>query len=81
MNYHFTKIPVDNFIKDFKKKNPKEDFDQLRKDLLYFRQLKKNGVKCNCGNALWVIGSAISGKGCFTCTTGETDSSDDYEIE
>ena len=79
--YKFTKISVDAFIKEYKKNNPQEDLTKLRKDLFYFRQLKKEGSKCDCGNPLWVIGSAISGKGCFTCITGETDCSDDYEIE
>ncbi len=44
---------------------------------------KKNGAKCViCGNPIWAAGSAITGiHMCFTCTTGEADDSDDYEIE
>jgi hypothetical protein len=80
-NDTFNKISVDNFIKKFKKKNPKEDFNRLKKDLLHFKQLKTQGETCNCGNELWIIGSAISGKGCFTCITGDTESSNDFEIE
>lgn len=79
--YLFTKISLDNFIKEYEKANPKDDLNKLRKDLLHFKQLKAEGVKCNCGNSLWIIGSAISGTGCFTCITGETDFSNDYEIE
>lgn len=79
--YKFTKISVDAFIEKYKTDNPQEDLTKLRKDIFYCRQLKKDGSKCDCGNPLWVIGSAISGKGCFTCITGETDFSDDYEIE
>ena len=78
--YKFTKISVDNFIEKYKMNNPKEDLTKLKKNILYFKQLKKDGVKCYCGNSLWVIGSAISGKGCFTCITGETDFSNDYDI-
>ena len=80
-NHNFNKISVDSFIEKYKKDNPKEDLKQLKNSILYFKQLKKEGVKCNCGNSIWVIGSAISGKGCFTCITGESDYSNDYEIE
>jgi len=77
----FAKISVDDFIEKYKMNNPKEDIKKLRNDLLHFRKLKREGVKCNCGDTIWVIGSAISGKGCFTCITGESDFSDDYEIK
>ena len=79
--HEFVKITIDHFIEKHKLKNPKEDLKKLRSDLLYFRQLKLNGEKCNCGNPLWIIGSAFSVKGCFTCITGESDFSNDYEIE
>lgn len=79
--YKFNKISVDNFIEKFKIDNPRENVKKLRNDLLYFRKLKIQGAKCDCGNPIWIIGSAISGKGCFTCITGESDFSDDYEIE
>lgn len=44
---------------------------------------KKNGAKCTiCGAPIWAAGSAITGTNlCFTCTTGEADDSEDYEIE
>ena len=44
---------------------------------------KKNGAKCMiCGAPIWAAGSAITGNNlCFTCTTGEANDSDDYEIE
>jgi len=35
-----------------------------------------------CGAPIWAVGSAITGTNmCFTCTTGEADDSEDYEIE
>ncbi len=80
-DFKFTKISVDSFIKKHKTSNPQSDIVELKKDLLYFKQLKEDGEKCKCGNLIWVIGSAISGKGCFKCITGDTDCSDDYEIE
>ena len=46
-------------------------------------EAKKSGVKCsNCGRPIWAIGSALEGwDGCFTCITGESNSSEDYEID
>ncbi len=41
----------------------------------------KSGVKCDCGNPIWVIGSAITGNACFTCITGEAVPDSDYEID
>lgn len=81
MNFKFKIVSIDSFIEMQIKANSKTDAKQLRKDLIHFQQLKSEGTKCNCGNDIWTIGSAISGKGCFTCITMETDCSDDYEIE
>jgi hypothetical protein len=80
-NNKFNKISIDNFIEKYRRDNPQEDLKKLREDILYFKQLKIQGIKCDCGNSLWVIGSAISGKNCFTCITGDSDFSRDYEIE
>ena len=80
-NYKFKKLSIDSFIEKQNKSGKNIDTKQLKKDLTYFQQLKNQGIKCDCGNDLWVIGSAISGKGCFTCITMETDCSNDYEIE
>ena len=58
-----------------------------RKDLIHdlcnTLEEKKNGAKCIiCGAPIWAAGSAITGTNlCFTCTTGEADDSEDYEIE
>jgi len=78
-NYKY--ISIDNFIEIYKKDNPNEDFNALKVSLLHFKQLKTNGEKCDCGNPIWIIGSSISGKGCFCCITGESEASGDYEIK
>ena len=78
---NFTPISVDEFVGLHKKNNPNTDTDNLKENLHHFRKLKLEGQKCDCGNPIWIIGSAIAGLGCFTCITGETDSSDDYEIK
>lgn len=43
---------------------------------------KNAGAACVCcGNPIWAAGSAITGSDmCFSCTTGEADSSEDYEV-
>ncbi len=81
MKHSFTPISIENFIKSFIKDNPKEDPKELRKRLQEALKDYKNGETCDCGNKIWVIGSACVGNGCFTCITGEGCPDDDYEIE
>ena len=81
LGYTFTAISIDKFLEEYKRKNPKEDLKRLRTSLEHFKKLKKKGEKCSCGNPIWIIGSAIAGKACFICITGETDCSNDYDIE
>jgi hypothetical protein len=76
----FRPISVDKFVDLYYENNPDTDTNDLRKNLNHFKTLKLQGHKCDCGNPIWIIGSAISGQGCFTCITGETDNSNDYEI-
>jgi hypothetical protein len=40
----------------------------------------KLGECCDCGEPIWVLGSAVVGRGCFTCITGKATPTDDYEI-
>jgi hypothetical protein len=80
-NNIFHKVSIERFVEMHVKANPGADYNQLREDLIHFQQLKTEGMKCACGNAIWIIGSAFSGAGCFTCITNETDCSDDFEVE
>jgi hypothetical protein len=41
----------------------------------------REGVRCRCGEPIWIIGSAEVGLGCFTCITGEVVPDADYEID
>jgi hypothetical protein len=65
------------------KSNPGKDMETVRKDLEKSVLNKKKGTACiHCGSPIWAIGSALIGwNGCFTCITGETDNSEDYEID
>lgn len=77
----FKAISIDNYVKKRLENNPKTNEKKLRKHLNEALRDYKNGVKCMCGNDIWVIGSASVGNSCFTCITGESYSKDDYEIE
>ena len=79
----FAPISIDEFIKAHNKNNPSEDVKAYRTALEQAVQAKKSGGLCaQCGSPIWVIGTATVGwNGCFTCITGEADSSEDYEIE
>ena len=79
----FTYISIkkyaDSIIKNNKGYNRKELIETLQETL----KAKNNGAKCiTCGQPIWAAGSALTGiYQCFTCTTGEADNSEDYEIE
>lgn len=79
----FTYISVEEFadvvVKNNKDANRRELIASLREALA----AKRNGARCMiCGAPIWAAGSAITGTNmCFTCTTGEADDSEDYEIE
>jgi hypothetical protein len=76
----FNPISIDAYLKLHKIDNPNEDLVKLKANLIRLKKLKEEGAKCECGNPIWIIGSAFSGMSCFTCLTGEADCSDDYEI-
>ncbi len=51
----------------------------MRKPLKYYIDLANNDSTCeNCSEKAWKL--ANTGL-CFSCTTGEADASEDYEIE
>jgi hypothetical protein len=79
----FAPISIDDFIKSYKENNPKENAAELRKALVQTVEAKKNGAVCHiCGQPIWAVGTATVGwDGCFTCITGEADTSEDYEID
>jgi len=77
----FKPISINKYIKLHLKNNPSENEKDLRKKLKSALEDYSKGVKCSCGNDIWVIGSAIVGSKCFTCITGEGYPTDDYEID
>lgn len=77
----FKKISIEKYVILHLKSNPSDNKVDLEKRLKNALKDYKNGLKCSCGNDIWVIGSAAVGNSCFTCITGESEPTDDYEID
>lgn len=77
----FKPISVNNYVKIHIKNNPNDNETDLRKRLKIALSDYDKGIKCSCGNDIWVIGSASVGNNCFTCITGESNPNEDYELE
>jgi hypothetical protein len=76
----FVPISKKKYIRLHLKSNPDTQTDDLDTRLSGALADYKNGVKCACGNDIWVIGSAQAGNACFTCLTGESRPSADFEL-
>ena len=77
----FVPISIDKYIKLHLKNNPKDNRKEVRQGLEEALKSFRKGEKCTCGNDIWVIGSAFVGNSCFTCITGESHPTDDYELD
>lgn len=74
-------ISIDKYVKIHLKKNPNEQKMVLRIRIEAALDNYKNGVKCKCGKDIWIVGSASSPFGCFSCISGKKHPAGDYEIE
>ena len=81
MKSGFTPIKLNIFVDKYIKSNPGTNQKEITTGLKAALHDYKSGVKCDCGNPIWVIGSAITGNACFTCITGEAMPDSDYEID
>jgi hypothetical protein len=78
----FTPISFDAYVDLHMKSNSKDMArDEVVSVLRSALTAQKNGATCECGNPIWVIGSAFAGNACFTCITGEAYPDSDYEID
>ena len=79
----FVPISIEEFADSTMKNNKGYNRKELIRTLEETLQAKKAGATCIiCGAPIWAAESAITGTYmCFTCTTGEADNSEDYEIE
>lgn len=77
----FVPISIEKYVVIHLTNNPSENENDLRRRLKAALKDFQNRVTCHCGSDLWVIGSAAVGNGCFTCITGESQPTGDYEID
>jgi len=77
----FAPIELRDYVRKYVQANPGADEREVTARLRQSLAAYQAGAKCQeCGEPIWVIGSAESGNFCFSCATGEADSADDYEI-
>jgi len=76
----FVPIAVDAYVDLHSKMNPDVDPKDLRFMLNEALRARRDGETCDCGEPIWVIGSAVARHACFTCITGEAVPDGDYEI-
>lgn len=76
-------ISIEKFADMTVENNKDLNRNDLIESLKATLEAKRNGAKCcQCGNPIWAVGSAVTGTNmCFTCTTMESDDSEDYEVE
>ena len=76
----FVPISIDDYAQKHCAGNRGEDRSDLIERLKSALARVRAGERCECGNRIWVVGSAVAGLSCFTCITGEAYPSGDYEI-
>lgn len=83
LNFKIMWIPItiDDYVKVHLKKNPNENEKVLRVRIEAALDDYNNGVKCQCGKDIWIVGSASSPFGCFNCISGRDFPAGDYEID
>jgi len=77
---NFTPVSVEKFVRQYMQKNEDASADTIRVAVHDALAAKRQGVRCACGNPLWVAGSAVAGYGCFTCISGSAEPDGDPEI-
>jgi len=73
-------IRLEDYVRKYTKANSGADRADLIARLKETLRASQDGAGCQCGEPIWVLGSAEVGHGCFTCITGSVDSSQEYEI-
>ena len=76
----FVPIQLEDYVRLHVRSNPGANARDVTAGLQFALKAYKAGRRCHCGAPIWVIGSAEAGLACFSCITGESDSSEDYEI-
>ena len=76
----FVPIALDRYVQKHVAANPGTDPAELRDRLRSMLADFRTGARCECGQPIWVIGSAEVGHACFSCITGEATPEEDYEL-
>ena len=77
----FSPIAFDEYVSLYLKNNPGTPREEIVGGLRDALADHKAGKRCDCGNEIWVLGSAVAGNACFACITGEARPNEDYEID
>ncbi len=77
----FVPVRLNQFVKQYLRNNKNADGDAVRAAVEDALAAWRQGVRCACGNPLWVAGSAVAGYGCFACITGSAEPDGDPEID
>jgi hypothetical protein len=81
MKLGYSPIALDKYLALHMRANPATRRTEVEKQLQSAVAAARAGARCSCGDPIWIVGSVQVGHGCFTCITGETAPSGDYEIE
>jgi len=81
MKHLFLSITLERYLELHMENNSAEDRESVKSALLDALSAYQRGERCDCGERIWVIGSAFTGHRCFTCITGEVTPDQDYELE
>jgi len=79
--YGFKPIKLKKYVELHLRSNRGESAHELKQRLRHALDAFHSGRRCDCGNPIWVIGSAVAGFACFSCITGEAVPDNDYEID
>ena len=77
----FKPVSLESYVELYLNANPDVSREEIEDGLISALNDHKRGEQCDCGNPIWVIGSAVAGNACFTCITGESIPDDDYELD
>lgn len=81
MKHGFKPISKEKYVELFLKSNPTENRHDVIARFDDAIAAHRRGTRCNCGEEIWIVGSAEAGYGCFTCITGESIPDHDFEID
>ena len=77
----FKPVSFGSYVELYLNANPDFGREEIRTLLTSALNDHKRGERCDCGNLIWVIGSALAGNAYFTCITGDSVPDDDYELD